>query len=112
MCHNSDYTSKGIVGQVIFGGGPTRSELKTVLDFLIEVGYKKPTLEKGEIVTDRLTTLVDIGDITIASPMAPTYLNFGNIKIHCKTGEVTGLSENISEDAKLFWEHIKENILG
>jgi hypothetical protein len=41
----------------------------------------------------------------------PTYLQFGEIRIHLETGEVTGLSENISEDAKLFWEFIKKEIL-
>ena len=34
----------------------------------------------------------------------PAYLQFGEIRIHFDTGEVTGLSENISEDARLFWE--------
>lgn len=42
----------------------------------------------------------------------PTYIQFGNVKIHCKTGEVTGLSENISEDAKLFWKEVKEQVIG
>ena len=41
--------------------------------------------------------------------MKPTYLQFGNVKIHCETGEVT---ENISEDAKQFWKQVKENIIG
>ena len=41
----------------------------------------------------------------------PTYLQFGEIRIHLATGEVTGLSENISEDARLFWECIKKEIL-
>jgi hypothetical protein len=41
----------------------------------------------------------------------PTYLQFGEIRIHFETGEVTGLSENISEDARLFWECIKKEIL-
>ena len=41
----------------------------------------------------------------------PTYVQFGNIKIHCKTGEVEGLSENITEDAKFFWEQVKEHII-
>lgn len=40
----------------------------------------------------------------------PTYLQFGEIRIHLATGEVTGLSENISEDAKLFWGYVKEYI--
>lgn len=44
--------------------------------------------------------------------MKPTYINFGNVKIHCETGEVTGLSENISEDAKFFWDQVKEYIIG
>ncbi len=39
-------------------------------------------------------------------------LQFGSIKIDCATGEVTGLSENISEDAKVFWKQVKENIIG
>lgn len=41
----------------------------------------------------------------------PAYLQFGEIRIHFDTGEVTGLSENISEDARLFWECIKKEIL-
>lgn len=48
----------------------------------------------------------------VAANLKPTYINFGNIKIHCETGEVTGLSENITEDAKLFWEQVKEHIIG
>ncbi len=48
----------------------------------------------------------------VPTNLKPTYINFGNVKIHCETGEVTGLSENISEDAKLFWEQVKEYILG
>lgn len=48
----------------------------------------------------------------VPSNLKPTYINFGNIKIHCETGEVTGLSENISEDAQRFWEHVKEYIIG
>lgn len=49
---------------------------------------------------------------SIIASMKPTYINFGNIKIHCETGEVTGLSENISEDAQRFWEQVKEYIIG
>jgi len=52
-----------------------------------------------------------VGSI-IPTNLKPTYINFGNVKIHCETGEVTGLSENISEDAKLFWEQVKEYIIG
>lgn len=48
----------------------------------------------------------------VPANLRPTYLQFGNIRIHCETGEVTGLSENISEDAQQFWNHIKENIIG
>lgn len=48
----------------------------------------------------------------VPANLRPTYLQFGNIRIHCETGEVTGLSENISEDAQQFWDHIKENIIG
>ena len=54
---------------------------------------------------------VGVGSILPAN-IKPTYINFGNIKIHCETGEVTGLSENISEDAKQFWEQVKEYIIG
>jgi hypothetical protein len=46
--------------------------------------------------------------ITISN-FKPTYLTFGEIKIHLETGEVTGLSE--SEDAKRFWEHVRGNII-
>lgn len=42
----------------------------------------------------------------------PIYISFGDVKVHCDTGEVTGLSENISEDAKQFWKHIEEYIIG
>jgi hypothetical protein len=42
----------------------------------------------------------------------PIYIVFGNVQVHCETGEVTGLSENISEDAKQFWKHIEEYIIG
>lgn len=52
------------------------------------------------------------GSQIVPSNLKPTYLQFGNIRIHCETGEVTGLSENISEDATKFWNHIKENIIG
>lgn len=48
----------------------------------------------------------------VPASMKPTYINFGNVKIHCDTGEVTGLSENISEDAQKFWDHVKEYIIG
>lgn len=48
----------------------------------------------------------------VPANLRPTYLQFGNVRIHCETGEVTGLSENISEDAKQFWKHIKETIIG
>ena len=48
----------------------------------------------------------------VPANLRPTYLQFDNIRIHCETGEVTGLSENISEDAKQFWNHIKETIIG
>jgi hypothetical protein len=47
-----------------------------------------------------------------ASTVKPTHIVFGNVKVHCDTGEVTGLSEDISEDAKLFWEQVKEYIIG
>lgn len=51
--------------------------------------------------------------ITAAGYIPPSYINFGDsIRIDCKTGEVTGLSENISEDAKFFWEQVKEYIIG
>ena len=49
--------------------------------------------------------------ITAASTK-PSYISFGEVKVHCDTGEVTGLSENISEDAKQFWKHIEEYIIG
>lgn len=52
-----------------------------------------------------------VGSIS-ATSLQPSHLSFGSIKICCKTGEVTGLSENISEDARLFWEQVKEYILG
>ena len=48
----------------------------------------------------------------VPANLRPTYISFGNVKIHCETGEVTGLSENISEDAQQFWNHIKETIIG
>ena len=54
----------------------------------------------------------DANTITGSGFIPPSYINFGNVKIDCKTGEVTGLSKNISEDAKQFWNHIKENIIG
>ena len=52
------------------------------------------------------------GHSIVPANLKATYLNFGNVKIHCETGEVTGLSENISEDAKFFWEQVKEYIIG
>lgn len=53
------------------------------------------------------------GDYTIvAANIRPSYIAFGDVKVHCDTGEVTGLSENISEDAKQFWKHIEEYIIG
>lgn len=58
-----------------------------------------------------MNELTSINNIVPAN-LRPTYLQFGNIRIHCETGEVTGLSENISEDAQQFWNHIKENIIG
>ncbi len=51
------------------------------------------------------------GASIVPANLKPTYINFGNVRIHCETGEVTGLSENISEDAQQFWNHIKEYIL-
>lgn len=48
----------------------------------------------------------------VPANIQPAYISFGSVKIDCKTGEVTGLSENISEDAQQFWNHIKENIIG
>lgn len=48
----------------------------------------------------------------VPANIQPAYINFGSVKIDCKTGEVTGLSENISEDAQQFWNHIKETIIG
>lgn len=56
-------------------------------------------------------TAISAANIVPAN-LRPTYINFGNIKIHCETGEVTGLSENISEDAQKFWDHVKEYIIG
>ena len=50
--------------------------------------------------------------ITASGFIPATYVTFGNIKITCATGEVEGLSENISEDAKFFWEQVKEYIIG
>lgn len=50
--------------------------------------------------------------ITASGFIMPTYINFGNVKIHCETGEVTGLSDNITEDARFFWEQVKEYIIG
>ena len=58
-----------------------------------------------------MSELTSINNIVPAN-LRPTYLQFGNIRIHCETGEVTGLSENISEDAQQFWNHIKETIIG
>jgi hypothetical protein len=58
---------------------------------------------------------LSIGDypLTItAANIRPSYIAFGEVKVHCDTGEVTGLSENISEDAKQFWKHIEEYIIG
>lgn len=55
----------------------------------------------------------DLSTITItAANIKPSYIAFGDVKVHCDTGEVTGLSENISEDAKQFWKHIEEYIIG
>lgn len=48
----------------------------------------------------------------VPANLKPTIIQFGEIKVHCETGEVTGLSENISEDAQRFWDHIKEYIIG
>ncbi len=56
-------------------------------------------------------TTISAANIVPAN-LRPTYLQFGNIRIHYETGEVTGLSENISEEAQQFWNHIKENIIG
>lgn len=53
----------------------------------------------------------DYPAVSIAN-IKPSHIQFGEIKVHCETGEVTGLSENISEDAQRFWEHIKEYIIG
>ena len=39
----------------------------------------------------------------------PSYISFGEVKVHCDTGEVTGLSENISEE---LLEKMKLNTLG
>ena len=47
----------------------------------------------------------------VPSNLKAAYLQFGEVKVHLETGEVTGLSENISEDAQLFWNHVKEYIL-
>jgi hypothetical protein len=62
---------------------------------------------------DNKMTIPVSDSITISSAsMAPSHLIFGNVKIDCKTGEVTGLSENITEDARFFWEQVKEYIIG
>jgi hypothetical protein len=53
---------------------------------------------------------MDKDKYTIAK-FKPTYLMCGEIKIHVETGEVTGFSEDISEDAKRFWEYVRENII-
>lgn len=52
------------------------------------------------------------GSQIVPANLKPTYIVFGNVKVHCETGEVTGLSENISEEAKQFWKHIEEYIIG
>ena len=51
-----------------------------------------------------------MNDIT-ACNIGPSHLIVGNITIDLKTGDVTGLSEDISEDAKFFWERVKEYII-
>lgn len=57
--------------------------------------------------------LLTMDSVTItAANIRPSYIAFGDVKVHCDTGEVTGLSENISEDAKQFWKHIEEYIIG
>jgi hypothetical protein len=53
---------------------------------------------------------MEYNNITVSN-FKPTYLIFGEIKIHLETGEVTGLSEDISEDAKRFWEYVRGNII-
>jgi hypothetical protein len=51
--------------------------------------------------------------IILPANIKPSYIAFGEeVKVHCDTGEVTGLSENISEDAKQFWKYIEEYIIG
>jgi hypothetical protein len=51
-------------------------------------------------------------NLTFANNVKPSYIHFGDIRICCRTGEVTGLSENITEDAAFFWEQVKEYIIG
>jgi hypothetical protein len=63
-------------------------------------------------LSDYTVSTGEYPNITAAANIGPTHLNFGNIKIHCDTGEVSGLSENISDDAKFFWEQVKEYIIG
>lgn len=75
----------------------------------------------SEVIMKKIPSPIDINkyslpEHTIVGSIVPTttqpaYINFGSVKIDCKTGEVTGLSENISEDAKRFWEQVKETIL-
>ena len=55
---------------------------------------------------------ISLGRIVGSGYIPPSYISFGNVKIDCKTGEVTGLSENISDDAKFFWEQLKEHVIG
>lgn len=59
-----------------------------------------------------VTSRCDANTITANGFLWPSYVRFGEVKIDCKTGEVTGISENISEDAKFFWEQVKEYIIG
>jgi len=47
-----------------------------------------------------------------SSNISASHVVFGNIRINCTSGEVIGLSENITEDAKLFWEQVKGYIIG
>jgi hypothetical protein len=60
---------------------------------------------KGVKMIDNITTGVGVNTIEAA------HIQLGEIKVHCKTGEVMGLSENITEDAKLFWDCVRRYIL-
>ena len=47
---------------------------------------------------------------SVSSVVQPTTFSFGNVVINMTTGEVTGLSDDISEDAKTFWGCVRKFI--